>query len=463
VEGTCRSEDRFTYRLRAAAYHGDDCASVDAAARQALLTILSDLRHGDAVAVQVGRSGDTGEGVVDWSITGQSLDSTSEETTKSAQRLREVVSSAFRSVPELDLTLTPDRLSEARRIQSLPLSPAVALLSSGVTGQPIGFGGTPSGEESGDQTVALPLPMNPSIEGLGLLMLASRLPVGTWLRFTLRRFLLDEGRRPTLERLLKSIQRGAPVARRLDTGVRLGYETLETLRSYWEPLLQNLLMGGSGCLVDVVALARRFSRGAPTQLGAVAWPGFDVTDQSLRAAMPANALDLHSLSPALWVAARLAPTCGDLGRLAFPAAFRAPLERPKTEGIRLGSAGSRPVALGDDERARHMYILGATGTGKTTLLGNCVKQAIAAGEGVALLDPHGDLIADVMRWLPPRRARDVILFDPTDSNRAPGLNLLDGESHRSRAGSSIIANEILVIFLLLYSFIVCIGGMLFEV
>jgi hypothetical protein len=109
-----------------------------------------------------------------------------------------------------------------------------------------------------------------------------------------------------------------------------------------------------------------------------------------------------------------------------------------------------------------MYILGATGTGKTTLLGNCVKQAIAAGEGVALLDPHGDLIADVMRWLPPRRARDVILFDPTDSNRAPGLNLLDGESHRSRAGSSIIANEMVEIFRRLYRLNVSTGGPVFE-
>jgi hypothetical protein len=128
----------------------------------------------------------------------------------------------------------------------------------------------------------------------------------------------------------------------------------------------------------------------------------------------------------------------------------------------LGHAGGRPVALGDDERARHLYILGATGTGKTTLLGNCVKQAIAAGEGIALLDPHGDLIADVLRWLPPERARDVVLFDPVDCDRAPGLNLLDAGRHRSRAANSIIANEMVDIFRRLYRLNASTGGPVFE-
>lgn len=78
-------------------------------------------------------------------------------------------------------------------------------------------------------------------------------------------------------------------------------------------------------------------------------------------------------------------------------------------------------------RARHCYIAGASGTGKSTLLLNMIVQDIEAGQGVGVLDPHGDLVADVLKRIPEHRVNDVILFDPTDKEYPFGLNILDAK------------------------------------
>ena len=72
-----------------------------------------------------------------------------------------------------------------------------------------------------------------------------------------------------------------------------------------------------------------------------------------------------------------------------------------------------------------MYIIGKTGTGKSQLLEEMIVQDIIAGKGVAVVDPHGDLIDGVISRIPPARAEDVIYFDPSDTQRPMGLNMLD--------------------------------------
>ncbi len=78
------------------------------------------------------------------------------------------------------------------------------------------------------------------------------------------------------------------------------------------------------------------------------------------------------------------------------------------------------------EKARELgtYVIGTTGTGKTTFLKSLILQDIAAGEGVCVLDPHGDLIDDLLLCVPKHRVDDVILFDPADIQYPLGLNLL---------------------------------------
>ncbi len=82
------------------------------------------------------------------------------------------------------------------------------------------------------------------------------------------------------------------------------------------------------------------------------------------------------------------------------------------------------VMLDTDERRRHLYIVGQTGTGKSTLLLNLIEQDLAAGEGVAVLDPHGDLAEAALTYVPRARTNDLVYINHTDIERPIGFNPL---------------------------------------
>ena len=82
------------------------------------------------------------------------------------------------------------------------------------------------------------------------------------------------------------------------------------------------------------------------------------------------------------------------------------------------------VTLDADERRRHLYVIGQTGTGKSTLLLNLIQQDLAAGEGLALLDPHGDLAEAVLAHVPRSRTNDLVYLNPADAERPIGFNPL---------------------------------------
>lgn len=96
--------------------------------------------------------------------------------------------------------------------------------------------------------------------------------------------------------------------------------------------------------------------------------------------------------------------------------------------LRLGAHATQggDVLLGPDERRRHLYVVGQTGTGKSTLLLNLIDQDLAAGEGLALLDPHGDLALAALDHVPRRRINDLVYIDPADRDRPIGFNPLAG-------------------------------------
>ena len=85
-----------------------------------------------------------------------------------------------------------------------------------------------------------------------------------------------------------------------------------------------------------------------------------------------------------------------------------------------------------EDRRRHMYMVGKSGSGKSKLLELLINQDIEQGHGVAVLDPHGDLVDDVLRMIPEHRKDDVILFDPSDIEFPIALNLLEnvGEKYK---------------------------------
>ncbi len=100
----------------------------------------------------------------------------------------------------------------------------------------------------------------------------------------------------------------------------------------------------------------------------------------------------------------------------------------------------RPVFVSEEDRQRHMYIIGKTGTGKSEFLKDMILQDIRNGEGVAVIDPHGDLIEGVLPLIPPQRAEDVIIFDPSDTQRPVGMNIMEAytEEQKHYMVSSII-------------------------
>jgi len=78
-----------------------------------------------------------------------------------------------------------------------------------------------------------------------------------------------------------------------------------------------------------------------------------------------------------------------------------------------------------DDRRRHTYIIGKTGMGKSTLLENMIFSDVHAGKGVAVIDPHGDLVDSVLRFIPAGRTNDIILFDPADREFPLSFNMLN--------------------------------------
>jgi len=126
-------------------------------------------------------------------------------------------------------------------------------------------------------------------------------------------------------------------------------------------------------------------------------------------------------------------------------------EIPTDEGTYIGQGYyrgvRRPVRIGSEDRRRHMYVIGKTGTGKSELLQDMAVQDIREGKGVCVIDPHGDLIENILRYIPSERAEDVIYFDPGDLERPMGLNLLEAKDEQQK---HFIATSIINLMYKLY-------------
>ncbi len=124
-----------------------------------------------------------------------------------------------------------------------------------------------------------------------------------------------------------------------------------------------------------------------------------------------------------------------------------PLNLPE-EGIIVGESIYRGVTklvrFQREDRTRHQYIIGKSGSGKSVLLWNQAVQDIENGEGVCVVDPHGDLIDDIAGCIPKHRAKDVIIFDPGDKERPMGLNILETKNAEERDRASLDAMEIFI-------------------
>jgi hypothetical protein len=141
----------------------------------------------------------------------------------------------------------------------------------------------------------------------------------------------------------------------------------------------------------------------------------------------------------------------------------APLDIPK-EGILLGTNEHRgiitPIRYAREDRVRHFYIIGQTGTGKTGFLMNMIIQDIKNGDGVCYLDPHGSDVQTILSTIPPERIDDVIYFDPAHTARPMGLNMLEYDVNRPEQ-MSLIIDEMMNIFNQLFD-MQAQGGAMFQ-
>ncbi len=135
------------------------------------------------------------------------------------------------------------------------------------------------------------------------------------------------------------------------------------------------------------------------------------------------------------------------------------------EGTLLGVNSYRnvetPIYMQDEDRLRHLYTIGQTGTGKSTLLKSMIVQDISRGNGVCFIDPHGSDVLDILSNIPENRFQDVIYFDPSYTERPMALNMLEYDrSHPEQ--KTFVVNELFSIFQKLYGKVPEALGPMFE-
>lgn len=112
-------------------------------------------------------------------------------------------------------------------------------------------------------------------------------------------------------------------------------------------------------------------------------------------------------------------------------------------GLNYHQGGVIKTSLNSVQRLKHTHIIGATGTGKSTFLQNLIVQDIQNGQGVAVLDPHGDLIEGILPWIPKERYKDVIIVDPSDAEFPIGFNILSAYSEIEK---DILSSDLVAVF-----------------
>ncbi len=163
---------------------------------------------------------------------------------------------------------------------------------------------------------------------------------------------------------------------------------------------------------------------------------------------PKMLLNVEELSSIFHLPTRVLQTPGVkwVGAKKLPA----PANLPK-EGIVIGESVYRGVKeyvrLQDEDRRRHVFMIGKTGVGKTTLFETMIEQDMAAGKGFCFIDPLGDAIESLLKKVPTERAKDVILFDPSDTQHPFGLNLLEYNKPEER---DFLIQEVIEIFYKLF-------------
>lgn len=136
-----------------------------------------------------------------------------------------------------------------------------------------------------------------------------------------------------------------------------------------------------------------------------------------------------------WMSARIAPAPNNVPQEGLYIGYN------KYRGLR------KEIFMQEDDRRRHTYIIGKTGSGKSVFIRGMAAQDIRNGKGVCVIDPHGDLADSLLGLVPKDRIDDVIYFNPSDLDRPMGLNMLEAPSEQMR---DFVVQEMISIFYMLF-------------
>ena len=167
-----------------------------------------------------------------------------------------------------------------------------------------------------------------------------------------------------------------------------------------------------------------------------------IARQSRRSGMILNSDELVNFVHLPSSAVRSSALLRDTGRTkAAPAIVRQP------PGVVIGdnehNGETVPVFLTADQRVRHTHIIGSSGCGKSSLLLNLIRQDIENGDGVAVLEPHGDLIDQILTLIPAKRIDDVVLVNPSDVEFPIGFNILQAHSEVEK---NLLSSDLVAVF-----------------
>ncbi len=119
-----------------------------------------------------------------------------------------------------------------------------------------------------------------------------------------------------------------------------------------------------------------------------------------------------------------------------------------SKGLYLGDnvyrGETKPVYMSNEDRFRHFYVIGQTGTGKSSIFQTMIRQDLKEGRGLCVIDPHGSLVESLLPYVPKSRVDDVIIFDPSDLERPMGLNLLEADSDEEADMVALDAMNIMI-------------------
>jgi len=154
-----------------------------------------------------------------------------------------------------------------------------------------------------------------------------------------------------------------------------------------------------------------------------------------------------------------------LNRIGIPRSYPTISSELPSHGIELGYCENQvnriKIRIPEVDRSRHSYVIGSTGTGKSTLLCNMITQDMENNRGVCVIDPHGDLFEQLVSNIPKERERDVILIDLTDTEYSVGINILECSEPNRELQENFVVNELISIINKLYNMDIA-GGPMFE-